>query len=154
MAIIDVLEDDSELKLLEQPSNMPGSKSMISWQEDLLYELEDPQIITYEDLGAAGVPISTHDAVHADKISIVSDSWNPDITESYAPIAVKAEPGTAITWINDDIVVHTVTDQEPNSFDSGFIQAGAEWNHTFDESGEYNYYCTLHPWMKGAVLVG
>ena len=34
-----------------------------------------------------------------------------------------------------------------------FNQAGGDWDYTFDDSGEYNYYCTLHPWMKGAVLV-
>jgi len=104
-------------------------------------------------LGSVGDGIATHDAVSADKVSIVKDSWNPEITESYAPIAVKVEPGTTVTWINDDFVVHTVTEQEFELFDSGFIQAGAEWQHTFDDSGEYNYYCTLHPWMKGAVLV-
>lgn len=57
-------------------------------------------------------------------------SWNQDITESYAPIAVKVESGTTVTWTNDDIVVHTVTEQESESLDSGFIQAGAEWQHT------------------------
>jgi len=134
------------------PSNIPGSKSMIPWQEELLYKLENPQIIQYDDLGSVGEGIATEDAVHADKVSIVKDSWNPEIVESYAPIAIKIEPGTTVTWINDDTVVHTVTEQEPESFDSGFIQAGADWQHTFDNSGEYNY-CTLHPWMKGAVLV-
>ena len=153
MAILEVLEDDTELKAIETQSNMPGSKSMIQWQEDLLYKLEDPQIITYDDLGSAGEGISTHDAASADKISIVKDSWNPKIIESYAPIAVKVEPGTTVTWTNDDSVVHTVTEQESESFDSTFIQAGADWQYTFDESGEYNYYCTLHPWMKGVVLV-
>ena len=89
----------------------------------------------------------------ADNVSIVKDSWNSEITESYAPIAVKIESGTTVTWTNDDVVVHTVTDQESGSFDSGFIQAGADWQQTFDDSGEYSYYCTLHPWMKGAILV-
>ena len=116
-----------ELKAIETQSNMPGSKSMIEWQEDLLYKLEDPQIITYDDLGSAGVPISTHGAVSADKVSIVKDSWNPKIVESYAPIAVKVKPGTTITWTNDDIVVHTVTESDSILFDSGFIQAGAKW---------------------------
>ncbi len=152
MAFLDVLENDSNLKSLEQPSNMKGSKSMIPWQENLLYKLEDPQIITYDDLDSAAAKISTEHAMHADKVSIVKDSWNPKITESYSPIAVQVKSGTAVTWTNDDMVVHTVTELE-NAFDSGFIQAGADWQHAFESSGEYNYYCTLHPWMKGAVLV-
>jgi len=45
MGYIDVIENPSELSTIENPSNMPGSVSMIEWQENLLRELEKPQII-------------------------------------------------------------------------------------------------------------
>ena len=152
MAILDILEDNSELKSVEVSSNMQGSKSMIPWQEDLLYRLENPKIIQYDDLGSGDMVI-TAEAIQTDKVSVVKDSWNPEITESYSPIAIQVQSNTIVTWINDDSVVHTVTEQESESFDSGFIQSGVEWQHTFDKAGEYSYYCTLHPWMKGVVLV-
>ncbi len=153
MAILDVLEDDSELRPIEEQSNMPGSKSMIQWQEDLVYELESPEIIQYDDLGSSLNANALSDAVRSNKVSIVENSWNPEVTESYAPKVVEVELGGTITWTNDDTVVHTVTEEESASFDSGFIQAGAQWQHTFEQPGQYNYYCTLHPWMKGIVLV-
>ena len=111
---------------------------MIPWQEELLYKLEDPQIIEYDDLGTS-TKIAMHDSIQTDKISIVKESWNPKIVESYTPIAANVKPGTTVTWTNNDMVVHTVTEQESESFDSGFIQAGSEWQYTFEESGGYSY---------------
>jgi FtsP/CotA-like multicopper oxidase with cupredoxin domain len=150
MAIIEVLEDDSSLLDIQTPSNNKGSYSMIEWQEDLIMSLEQPQIISYENLGES----TTIDAakVSTDQVSIVKESYNPDIVESYSPLAVQVNSGDTITWTNDDFVAHTVTDIK-ESFDSGFIQAGSTWSHTFEESGEWDYFCTLHPWMKGAVSV-
>jgi plastocyanin len=40
-----------------------------------------------------------------------------------------------------------------NKFDSGLLQAGTEWQHTFEEAGQFDYYCMLHPWMKGFVVI-
>ncbi len=119
----------------------------------MVYELESPEIIQYDDLGSSLNANALSDAVRSNKVSIVENSWNPEVTESYAPKVVEVELGGTITWTNDDTVVHTVTEEESASFDSGFIQAGAQWQHTFEQPGQYNYYCTLHPWMKGIVLV-
>ncbi len=152
MSVLDIIENPSELKTIETPSNMPGSVSMIEWQEDLLRQLENPQIIEYDDLGSEDLIGSDIPKVQTDKVSIVENSWNPEITESYAPLAIEILAGTTVTWTNDDSVVHTVTDTE-NKFDSGFVQGGSDWKFKFENEGEYGYFCTLHPWMKGAVLV-
>jgi len=152
MAILDVLENQSELRTIENPSNMPGSVSMIEWQEDLLRQLENPQIIEYDDLGSEDLIGSDIPKVQTDKVSIVKDSWNPEITESYAPLAIEISAGTTVTWTNDDAVIHTVTHTE-NKFDSGFVQGGTDWKFKFENEGEYDYLCTLHPWMKGTVIV-
>ncbi|ABX13250.1 multicopper oxidase domain-containing protein [Nitrosopumilus maritimus] len=150
MAMIEVLEDASSLSDVQRPSNNKGSYSMVEWQEDLIRTLEQPQLISYENLGESAAISS--EKVSADKVSIVKDSWNPEITESYDPIAIQVDSGTTVTWTNDDSVVHTVTDNE-NSFDSGFIQAGNTWSYSFDNPGEFDYICTLHPWMKGTISV-
>jgi len=60
--------------------------------------------------------------------------------------------GTAVEWKNEDQVAHTVTAND-KSFDSGTIEAGAVWRHTFDRPGSYPYFCTLHPFMTGTVVV-
>jgi nitrite reductase (NO-forming) len=60
--------------------------------------------------------------------------------------------GTTVTWTNDDSAMHTVTAVD-GSFDSGFFDNGESWSYTFDEPGEYEYYCLPHPWMRAKVVV-
>ena len=38
-------------------------------------------------------------------------------------------------------------------FDSGMMMVDQSWESTFTDSGEYDYYCMLHPWMTGKVIV-
>ena len=40
-----------------------------------------------------------------------------------------------------------------NGFDSDFMSGDAEFEHTFEVPGEYDYYCQLHPWMIGSITV-
>jgi len=142
MAILEVLEDASSLSEIQTPSNNKGSYSMIEWQEDLIRSLEQPKLITYDNLRES--PVIDAQKIKTDKVVIVKDSWNPDVVESYDPTAIEIASGTTVTWTNEDFVVHTVTDDE-NTFDSGFIQAGKTWSKTFEKPGEYGYLCTLHP---------
>ena len=72
-------------------------------------------------------------------------------------------PGCEAT--DECYIPHTVTagdiDADPNSvgtaypdgFDSGFFLAGNSYSHTFENAGEYPYYCMVHPWMQGVVVV-
>ena len=66
--------------------------------------------------------------------------------------------GTTVAWDNVDSTVHTVTSGEPPDdtsglFDSEMMSAGDIFEFTFTEAGNYNYYCTFHPWMVGTVNV-
>jgi len=38
-------------------------------------------------------------------------------------------------------------------FDSGLIMSGDTFSHRFDESGQYSYFCMIHPWAKASVSV-
>src|SRR5574338_578585 len=90
-------------------------------------------------------------AIAADKVSILANTWQYQSKEAYSPAVIKVSAGTIVTWTNDDKIIHTVTDLG-NGFDSGFIQPNETWKHTFDAKGNYYYYCSIHPWMKGAVI--
>jgi plastocyanin len=58
-----------------------------------------------------------------------------------------------VTFVNEDSVTHTVTATD-KSFDSGDMKAGATWTYTFNEPGNYSYYCIYHSaWMKGIITV-
>lgn len=70
----------------------------------------------------------------------------------YSVNMLEVPVGTTVTWTNDDSVIHTVTAVD-ESFDSGFMREGDTWSYTFDEPGEYEYFCTPHPWMRAKVVV-
>jgi len=64
---------------------------------------------------------------------------------------IQVQSGDTIIWINDDSTAHTVTSGTPSDgsdgiFDSSMIMAGTTFEHTFDEAGEYSYFCMIHPW--------
>jgi plastocyanin/mono/diheme cytochrome c family protein len=74
------------------------------------------------------------------------------LTWGYAPETITIKAGDTVTWTNDGSIVHTVTPDD-GSFDSGVLNKGDVWTHTFDKSGSYTYHCTPHPWMKATVVV-
>ena len=71
--------------------------------------------------------------------------------------------GNSITWINNDSVPHTATSGNPESgeastgavFDTGIIGPGQTSKEiTINaDAGTYDYYCTLHPYMKGQLTI-
>ena len=75
----------------------------------------------------------------------------------YIPSSITVEKGEPITWFNQDSAFHSVTsgfyDKPTDLFDSGHLDPFESFSFTFDESGTYDYFCTLHPWMKGQVIV-
>jgi len=76
----------------------------------------------------------------------------------YEPSLVTASIGTTITWENTDNAPHTVTSGNPNDgpdgiFDSDLLMAGASFEVTFNDAGSYDYFCMVHPWMEGDVII-
>jgi len=81
--------------------------------------------------------------------------------ECWLPNEVTVDVGGEVTWSNDDSAAHTVTSGTPESgdevgalFDSGLLLAGSPFSQTFDEAGTVDYFCIVHPWMQGVVIVG
>lgn len=78
--------------------------------------------------------------------------------ECFIPATVTIDVGGEVTWSNDDSAAHTVTsgtaaDGPDGVFDSGLFLAGATFSWKAEESGEYPYFCMVHPWMVGTVVV-
>jgi plastocyanin len=75
----------------------------------------------------------------------------------YIPSVIRIDSGQQVTWINEDSAFHSVTSGSYESptdlFDSGHLDPFESYTLDFDESGKYDYFCTLHPWMKGQVIV-
>lgn len=85
-------------------------------------------------------------------VSIVKFASDTSTSMPYNPSPLTVPKGTAVKWTNNDFTPHTVT-EVTNKFDSGILAPNQKFKHTFDEPGVVNYYCTIHPFMTGQVIV-
>lgn len=81
-----------------------------------------------------------------------------DSYECYTPYNAIVTVGDEVIWSNDDTAAHTVTSGTPSdghdgNFDSSLFVANSEFSVTFDNAGDYPYYCAVHPWMVGNIIV-
>ncbi|MDQ6668122.1 MAG: plastocyanin/azurin family copper-binding protein [Thermoproteota archaeon] len=101
--------------------------------------------------GAAGT--------NATSVSIVKGASNPNTQKPYSPSPLNVAVGRTVLWINNDNTAHTVTEGNPsgntpsNGFDSGILSPGQTFKHAFDKPGTVGYFCSLHPFMLGQVMV-
>ena len=94
-------------------------------------------------------------------VSMPSGTSSPGCEETdscFIPSMVSINSGDTVNWINDDTAAHTVTSGSPSDgpdqiFDSSLVMAGTSFEFTFDNSGSYDYFCMVHPWMVGNVQV-
>lgn len=110
-------------------------------------------------------------------VSIPRGAANPDFDpqltqdrteERYIPTKLAILVNDTVTWTNEDIEKHSVTSGESSGrfgfargemgkpdgiFDSGLFAPSQTWSYTFTRAGTFQYFCTIHPWMYGAVIV-
>jgi len=95
-------------------------------------------------------------------ININEGSASPECADNYScydTFAAQVDVGEQVSWKNLDTLNHTVTSGTPGDgpdglFDSGLIDTYFYFYHTFEEAGTYDYYCMVHPWKQGKVVVG
>ena len=76
----------------------------------------------------------------------------------FIPSMVTIDIGGEVIWENNDTAAHTITSgtavEGPSGvFDSSLVMAGSSFSHTFDAAGTFDYFCMVHPWMAGTVMV-
>lgn len=105
-------------------------------------------------------------------VDIPFGAYNPELNTPaevwFDPPKITIIEGDSIMWYNSDKEGHTVTSGvgsgrfgwmsdnfgEPDGiFDSGRFMPGESWTFTFESSGTFSYFCVIHPWMEGIVLV-
>jgi plastocyanin len=72
----------------------------------------------------------------------------------FGPTILRVAPGETVTWINKDVVPHTVVGANAVWGDFSTLKRHAQVTYRFIRSGVYPYVCTYHPGMVGAVVVG
>ncbi|WP_082945703.1 plastocyanin/azurin family copper-binding protein [Mycobacterium sp. E2733] len=71
---------------------------------------------------------------------------------AFAPATLTVTVGTTVTWTNRDEEPHTVAASD-GSFHSPGMGTGATYTHTFSDAGTFDYVCSIHPMMRGSVVV-
>ena len=116
---------------------------------------------TEESTMAMEEPVAEVSQVSAEIVSIPEGSGAPgceETDECYIPATLNISAGTTVIWENNDAAAHLATSGTPDGgpdgvFDSGMIMGGATYEYEFSETGEFVYYCLVHPWMVGTVVV-
>jgi plastocyanin len=137
----------------------------------LLYTILIPAMLSCLSFAAIAASIQLPDAAAAKireafvtiEVNTEGDSLTPDV---FSPNEIIIKKKTTVTWTNNDPVLrHTVTEgispayEEPPegyvpAFNSGVIQPSGTFSYTFEKKGEYYYYCSIHPYVTGEVVVG
>ena len=72
--------------------------------------------------------------------------------DAFSPQTLSVVAGQTVAFTNRDDDAHTVTAVDA-SFDSKGLDTNAVWRRTFLKAGVYRYFCELHPFMKGTIVV-
>jgi amicyanin len=71
---------------------------------------------------------------------------------TFLPQRITVKAGTTVTWINEDDVPHTIVSSS-KVFKSKALDTADKFSFTFTTPGTYDYFCSVHPHMTGAVVV-
>jgi plastocyanin len=125
----------------------------------ILWRVESFQNDTVtESITVLEVDVKEDTKVTTINISIVEGSI-PLGDKAYDPNSLYVKVGSKITWTNDDKTTHTATSGTITSneygkiFDSGYLSKGKSFTFVFDQPGEFEYFCLLHPTMIGKIVV-
>jgi len=73
---------------------------------------------------------------------------------TFSPQVLTVERGTRVTWTNHDDIPHTVTSaRDPAKQRSPVLDTDDTYSLTFDASGTFDFFCSLHPHMQSQVVV-
>jgi len=79
---------------------------------------------------------------------------------AFQPNPANIQVGDTVSWTNNDNTIHTVIEGNPatggeveGGFASEILGPGVTFEHTFNQTGTFEYYCNLHPNMVGTVIV-
>jgi plastocyanin len=114
------------------------------------------------DVGGSAVPDSKKDTAVSNKGTAQVPAVDDQPAEGevrivienfvFVPSEITIPPGTKVTWINKDEAPHTATSVD-KKFNSGGLDTDDKFSFVFNDKGEYQYFCALHPHMKATVTV-
>ena len=91
-------------------------------------------------------------------VEIPSGASDPSNSQFFVPAHLEIHVGDKVRWENNDFTAHTITSGEPSVgpdglFDSTLIYPSKSFEVTLNKTGTYRYFCLIHPWAKGTIIV-
>jgi len=92
-------------------------------------------------------------------VEMINGSWKQGCEENdgcFLPKIKTIGVGNSVLFLNKDDFEHNVRvrgDSDYLHFPTDVIKTNEYFVNKFSNSGTYNYYCTLHPWMEGKIIV-
>lgn len=107
-------------------------------------------VIFYLNLGKAPIEISKElvnsEQTQGQKVVLIENF-------AYSPKELTVSVGETVVWKNKDSIRHNVFSDSGNELASDLLGQDETYSHTFNQTGEYAYHCTPHPFMKGKIIV-
>lgn len=101
-------------------------------------------------LGAAACGSAAADPSTEQAIDITEAPTVAVVDNAFEPVHAEIAPGTTVRWSWEDTSTqHNVVGDD---FESPLQESGT-FGHTFESPGTYDYRCTLHGGMRGAITV-
>jgi plastocyanin len=91
-------------------------------------------------------PAATTTTANASGNSVLIDKY------TFGPDKLTVPVGTTVTWTNNDADQHTVVAKD-NTFASPALAKGQSFSFKFEKAGNYDYRCSIHPFMVATVTV-
>jgi plastocyanin len=94
--------------------------------------------------------VISHGSIAAENTStnvVTIDNFN------FKPQTLTVTVGTKVTWINHDDVPHTVVSTDKKTIVSPALDTDEKFSYTFSTAGTNDYHCSVHPKMKGTIIV-
>jgi plastocyanin len=82
----------------------------------------------------------------------VSDNTIRIKNSAFDPASITVKAGSTVRWVNQDSVPHKLQFTD-TSFSTQILGASQSESHMFVKPGVYDYICSIHPQMKGTVIV-
>jgi len=83
----------------------------------------------------------------ADEVEVRIDNF------VFNPAQLTVKPGTTVTFVNEDDIPHNVVSSARGVFKSKVMDTDQKFSFTFATPGSFEYFCALHPHMKGTIVV-
>ena len=154
IAHLDVISEEHAIVRGEHSFTVPGTWRMLTHQMGPEVELGALQVIEPPE----GAVLSALHAGAGLEIACsgggVAGAVETEILDAaFAEPALEVAVGETVTWVNTSVLPHQVVFEERKLDGSAMLKEGDRFSVTFDEEGDYAYYCAPHPSMTGVVRV-